>query len=100
MKIVCTPVEKEWLVPLMVESESCPIKAKCNPPCHECLQKSIEWEIIEETGDAKPNCGECAHFLGAGDWDLCCELPHPEYPYGHLCYEWTEACERFKKKGE
>lgn len=100
MKIVCTPVQKEWLIELMAQAESCPIKAKCNPPCPECLQKSIEWVIIEETGDAKPTCGECAHFIGGGDWDLCCELPHPEYPCGHLCYEWTEACESFKRKGD
>jgi hypothetical protein len=29
---------------------------------------------------------------------LCCDLPHPECPYGHLCYEWTEACDSFRRK--
>ena len=97
MKIVCTAAEKEWLIPLMAESESCPIKAKCVPSCHECIDKSVEWVIIE---DGKPTCGECSHFLCGGDWDLCCELPHPECPYGHLCYEWSDACENFKRKGD
>jgi hypothetical protein len=95
VKIVCTAAEKEWLIPLMAESESCLIKAKCIPQCPECLQKSIEWVIIE---DGKHTCCECAHFIGGGDWNLCCDLPHPECPYGHLCYEWTEACDSFRRK--
>lgn len=97
MKIVCTPVEKEWLIPLMAESESCPIKAKCDPPCPECLQKSIEWVIIE---DRKPTCGECAHFIGGENWSICCEQPIPGFPFGRMCYEWTEACDKFKRKGD
>lgn len=79
------------------------MRKKCAPPCAECCEKNVEWTIDDGAApsmELKPTCGECAHFLGAGDWDLCCKLPHPEFPYGHLCYEWTEACERFKKKGE
>ena len=41
-------------------------------------------------------CGTCAHFIGAGDWNLCCDLPHPDYPYGFLCYKNTEACEKYE----
>lgn len=41
-------------------------------------------------------CGTCKHFIGGGDWNLCCDLPHPEYTYGFLCYEDTLACERYE----
>ena len=40
-------------------------------------------------------CGNCSHFLGCGDWDLCCNLPHPEYPCGFLCNENTPACKQW-----
>ena len=43
----------------------------------------------------EPTCASCAHFIGAGDWNLCCELPHPAYPYGFLCYEDTKACKDY-----
>ena len=22
-------------------------------------------------------CGTCEHFIGGGDWNLCCDIPHP-----------------------
>lgn len=34
-------------------------------------------------------CGNCKHFLGCGDWNLCCEL------HRGLYYEKTPACELF-----
>lgn len=40
-------------------------------------------------------CGECTKYLGGGDWDLCCKEKHEGYPMGFLCYEDTEACEKF-----
>lgn len=43
-------------------------------------------------------CKDCAHFIGFGDWDLCCAESHEGYPFGFLCYEDTEACEKFKEK--
>ena len=52
-------------------------------------------------------CGQCKHFTGAGDWDLCCTQKHPTpeektkgqyFPCGHLCYEDTEACNLFEEK--
>ena len=43
-------------------------------------------------------CSQCRHFIGAGDWDLCCRLPHPEYLFGFLCYEDTKACDMFEEK--
>lgn len=43
-------------------------------------------------------CKDCAHFLGWGDWNLCCTEPHDGYPFGFLCYEDTPACEKFVQK--
>lgn len=52
-------------------------------------------------------CGNCAHYLGSGDWDLCCEIKHPTalekamgvvYLFGHLCDEDTSACDMFKER--
>lgn len=40
-------------------------------------------------------CGTCNHFIGGGDFGLCCDLPHPEYPCGFLCYKDSEACEAY-----
>ena len=37
-------------------------------------------------------CAECTDFIGCGDWGLCCK----SMEYNDLCYEWTQACERFK----
>lgn len=84
--------------------------------CLECLKKfepnantnnttvSIDPYLCEGCGQLKPvvltitdkTCGQCSHFLGMGDWNLCCDLPHPECPMGHLCYENTTACEKFE----
>ena len=44
-------------------------------------------------------CSSCNHFLGGGDWSLCCDLPHPEYPWGFLCYEDTPACQQWSNDG-
>ena len=45
-------------------------------------------------------CKDCDHFMGLGDWDLCCTERHEGYPFGFLCYEDTEACKKFKEKVE
>ena len=54
-------------------------------------------------------CKDCGHFIGCGDWNLCCEIEHPTpeekkrgktYPFGYLCYEDTEACDVFEPKEE
>ena len=45
-------------------------------------------------------CGTCKHFIGGGDWDLCCDLPHPGYTYGFLCYEDTLACDDYEEMRE
>lgn len=36
-------------------------------------------------------CGQCNHFIGGGDWNLCCDLKYD------LCYEDTEACDAFEE---
>lgn len=41
------------------------------------------------------NCGSCGHYIGGGDWNLCCDIPHKDYPCGFLCYEDTKACEHY-----
>lgn len=48
--------------------------------------------------DIHKTCKDCAHFLGMGDWDLCCTEHHEGYPLGFLCYEDTPACEKFDEK--
>ena len=43
-------------------------------------------------------CKDCTHFIGAGDWNLCCTESHEGYLFGFLCYEDTPACEKFEDK--
>ena len=52
-------------------------------------------------------CCNCTHYMGGGDWNLCCDIEHPTrwekmagvtYPFGHLCYEDTHACDAFEPK--
>ena len=38
---------------------------------------------------SKTYCGDCGHFLGMGDFDLCCEIHHP-----------TPACDEYVPKEE
>lgn len=47
-------------------------------------------------------CGECENYIGFGDWNLCCKEEHDpkEFPFGHLCYEDTLACDKFKPISE
>ena len=42
-------------------------------------------------------CGTCRHFIGGGDWNLCCDLPHPDCPCGFLCDADTLACEKYER---
>ena len=35
-------------------------------------------------------CATCKHFIGAGDWNLCCDLKYD------LCYKHTPACENYE----
>ena len=57
----------------------------------------------------KKTCGKCTHFIGMGDWNLCCDIKHPtpkekeqglDFYWGHLCYEDTKACDMFEEKGD
>ncbi len=34
-------------------------------------------------------CGSCKHYIGGGDWNLCCDLKYD------LCYRFDEACEYY-----
>lgn len=37
-------------------------------------------------------CRECSHFLGGGDWNLCCDLKYD------LTYETCRACDMFEER--
>lgn len=43
-------------------------------------------------------CKDCTHFIGGGDWNLCCTEHHEGYLFGFLCYEDTPACKKFHQK--
>lgn len=56
--------------------------------------------------EIKKVCGNCNHFVGGGDWNLCCNVLHPTkkekeegktYPFGHLCYEDTPPCDMWEE---
>ena len=36
-------------------------------------------------------CGKCKHFIGGGDWNLCCDLMYD------LCYARTKACDKYEE---
>ena len=55
-----------------------------------CLQ--IGWVRNERS---TPVCGSCGHFIGGGDWNMCCDLSHEDHPCGFLCYRDTQACEHY-----
>ena len=66
--------------------------------CPSCGEEGYENWILscrkhEFPGDAKV-CAKCSHFLGMGDWNLCCDKM-----YG-LRYEDTEACDDYEEKGK
>lgn len=47
-------------------------------------------------------CGQCVHYIGGSDWNLCCDNPPKkakDYFFGWLCYSYTDAtdCENFEK---
>ena len=37
-------------------------------------------------------CRTCCHFIGGGDWSLCCDLKHD------LCYRQTPACDQYERR--
>ena len=36
-------------------------------------------------------CGTCKYYIGAGDWDLCCEKQARRLTYGY-----NDACEQYE----
>ena len=36
-------------------------------------------------------CGTCKHYIGAGDWDLCCGINMRRLTYGY-----DDACEKYE----
>ena len=45
---------------------------------------------LQENVKFKQTCGSCRHYIGGGDWNLCCDLK-----YG-LCYLDTIACDKYE----
>ena len=58
----------------------------------------MENKVDNHKNSSSHTCSECEHFMGGGDWNLCCSKPHEGYLFGFLCYEDTKACEMFEKK--
>lgn len=48
---------------------------------------------LEDKPEHLKTCGNCVHFMGFGDFDLCCKIQKRR-----LCYENEAACEAFKGK--
>lgn len=46
-------------------------------------------KLMENTED-QVTCKTCKHFIGAGDWNLCCDLRYD------LCYKNTPACNQYE----
>lgn len=47
---------------------------------------------LAEVLDPRPTCETCEHYMGGGDWGLCCTESYD------LCYEDTIVCERYEPK--
>ena len=46
MIIICTKLDKDWLFPLLLNSDRCPIDISCKGrTCEQCLNEEIEWVI-------------------------------------------------------
>ena len=56
--------------------------------------------MTENNNNVTYKCKDCANFIGGGDWNLCCKEHHEGYTFGFLCYEDTDACDKFRKKEE
>lgn len=49
-------------------------------------------DAIINGGIGRLTCRDCKHFIGAGDWNLCCRIKEG------LCYSDTLACGKFEEK--
>ncbi len=41
-------------------------------------------------GEQTNACGSCKHFIGGGDWNLCCDIKYD------LCSAGTRACDDYE----
>lgn len=57
-------------------------------------QDNVSYTMQPVCEDCADKCGECANFIGGGDFGLCCKVD-----YG-LHYEHSIACDRFIDKIE
>ena len=57
--------------------------------------KLVAQALIESGVTVNPSskhCYQCKHFIGGGDWNLCCDLKYD------LCYKETNACDDFEEE--
>ena len=55
---------------------------------------TIHWKEIMKMNNEKDTCATCSHFIGGGDWNLCCDLKYD------LCYSCTTKCSKYKERKE
>lgn len=55
---------------------------------------TIHWKEIMTMNGEKDTCATCSHFIGGGDWNLCCDLKYD------LCYSCTPKCDKYKERKE
>lgn len=62
--------------------------------CNVTWNPKVVAEVLVEAGVfVNPNskhCYQCKHFIGGGDWNLCCSKKY------ELCYKNTNACHLFE----
>lgn len=60
------------------------------------LEPEPDWEEImkEEKKTMGETCATCTHFIGSGDWGLCCDLKYD------LCYSCTPKCNEYEERKE
>ena len=85
-------------MPNLKPCRKCANKRKCFDAHHHLIESMVRDRIrrlvYDGTGDCfKSSCGECKHYMGYGDWDLCCRLQKRR-----LCYENTESCEALEER--
>lgn len=61
--------------------------------CGEAYEAAYE-HVCREKNSYPKTCGTCCHYIGLGDWSLCCDLMYD------LCYDHTEACELYEYSTE
>lgn len=70
------------------------ICSRCGRDIDAIGQDNVSYTRSPICEDCADRCGDCVHYVGGGDWGLCCKLD-----YG-LHYEDSIACFRFLDRFE